>query len=94
MAPQSNVPGIRKIRFDQLEGASHFARWLRSRGRIDEARTVLTEIYNWFTEGFDTLALKEAKALLDELSATPSKRSSRTGRTPSRDVEPNGGAPA
>jgi hypothetical protein len=34
----------------------------------DEARTVLAEIYNWFTEGFDTAYLKEAKALLDELS--------------------------
>jgi predicted ATPase len=37
--------------------------------RRDEARTILTEIYNWFTEGFDTVDLKEAKALLDELVA-------------------------
>ena len=36
--------------------------------RRDEARTTLAEIYNWFTEGFDTADLKEAKALLDELS--------------------------
>ena len=35
----------------------------------DEARTMLAEIYNWFTEGFDTADLKDAKALLDELSA-------------------------
>jgi hypothetical protein len=34
----------------------------------DEARTMLAEIYNWFTEGFDTVDLKNAKALLDELS--------------------------
>ena len=44
---------------------------LRSRGnnsqRLDEARKILTEIYNWFTEGFDTADLKDAKALLDEL---------------------------
>ena len=33
------------------------------------ARTMLSEIYNWFTEGFDTADLKDAKALLDELSA-------------------------
>ena len=33
----------------------------------DEARSKLTDIYNWFTEGFDTADLKEAKALLDEL---------------------------
>ena len=35
----------------------------------EEARAILAEIYNWFTEGFDTADLKEAKALLDELSA-------------------------
>ena len=33
----------------------------------DEARAMLTDIYNWFTEGFDTADLKDAKALLDEL---------------------------
>jgi hypothetical protein len=36
-------------------------------GQRDEARTMLAEIYNWFTEGFDTADLKDAKALLDEL---------------------------
>jgi hypothetical protein len=35
--------------------------------RRDQARTMLTEIYDWFTEGFDTVDLKNAKALLDEL---------------------------
>jgi len=35
--------------------------------RRDEARAMLAEIYNWFTEGFDTADLKDAKALLDEL---------------------------
>ena len=37
-------------------------------GRRLVARTMLAEIYNWFTEGFDTADLKDAKALLDELS--------------------------
>ena len=37
--------------------------------RRDEARAMLAEIYNWFTEGFDTARLKDAKALLDELNA-------------------------
>ena len=37
-------------------------------GRRGEARAMLSEIYNWFTEGFDTADLKDAKALLDELS--------------------------
>jgi hypothetical protein len=38
-------------------------------GRRDEARAMLADIYNWFTEGFDIADLKEAKALLDELSS-------------------------
>jgi len=45
------------------------ARLLASQACRDEAHTMLAEIYSWFTEGFDTLDLKEAKALLDELSA-------------------------
>ena len=40
----------------------------REQGRRDEARELLASVYNWFTEGFDTLDLKEAKALLDELA--------------------------
>ena len=44
------------------------ARLLAKRGRRDEARAMLAEIYNWFTEGFDTADLKDAKALLDELA--------------------------
>ena len=45
------------------------ARLLRDTGRRDEALTMLAEIYSWFTEGFDTPDLKEAKALLDELGS-------------------------
>ena len=37
-------------------------------GKRDEARELLTPVYGWFTEGFDTLDLKEAKALLEQLS--------------------------
>ena len=44
------------------------ARLLAKQGRRDEARAMLAEIYNWFTEGFDTADLKDAKALLDELN--------------------------
>jgi hypothetical protein len=44
------------------------ARLLAKQGHGDEARTMLAEIYNWFTEGFDTADLKDAKALFDELS--------------------------
>jgi hypothetical protein len=43
-------------------------RLLQQQGKKEEAHSVLTEIYGWFTEGFDTADLKDAKALLDELS--------------------------
>jgi predicted ATPase/class 3 adenylate cyclase len=52
----------------ELRATVSLARLLASRGCRDEARTRLAEIYNWFTEGFDTVDLKDAKALLDELS--------------------------
>ncbi len=44
------------------------ARLLDKQGRRDEARAMLAHIYGWFTEGFDTADLKDAKALLDELN--------------------------
>ncbi len=44
------------------------ARLLAKQGRRDEARSMLTDIYHWFTEGFDTADLRDAKVLLDELS--------------------------
>jgi hypothetical protein len=56
-------------KFEQLRTTIHFARWLNSQKRAAEACAMLTEIYNWFTEGFDTVALKDAKALLDELNS-------------------------
>ena len=42
-------------------------RWLKQ-GRRDDARDLLTTIYNWFTEGFGTPVLDEAKTLLEELA--------------------------
>jgi len=53
----------------ELRATTSLARLLASQGRRDEARTMLADIYNWFTEGFDTADLKDAKALLDELSS-------------------------
>jgi predicted ATPase len=55
----------------ELRATTSLARLLRDTNRRDEARTTLAEIYNWFTEGFDTADLKDAKALLDELSNSP-----------------------
>jgi predicted ATPase len=56
-------------RFPELHATTSLARLLRDTGRRDEARTMITEIYNWFTEGFDTADLKEARALLEELGS-------------------------
>src|SRR5215469_9166448 len=52
----------------ELRATTSLARLLRDTNRRDEARAMLAEIYNWFTEGFDTADLKDAKALLDELA--------------------------
>ena len=51
----------------ELRAAARLARRWRDQGRRAEARQVLAPVYGWFTEGFDTLDLKEAKALLEEL---------------------------
>jgi predicted ATPase len=53
----------------ELRAAISMARLWRARGKPQQARELLAPIYEWFTEGFDTLDLKEAKALLDELHA-------------------------
>ncbi len=52
----------------ELRSASNLARLLAKQGKRDQARTMLADIYNWFTEGFDTADLKNATALLGELS--------------------------
>ena len=53
----------------ELRAATSLARLWRGQGRSDEARDLLAPVYGWFTEGFDTLDLKEAKALLDALAS-------------------------
>ncbi len=52
----------------ELRGATSLGRLWRDQGRREEARNSLAPIYDWFTEGFDTADLKEAKALLDNLA--------------------------
>jgi predicted ATPase len=52
-----------------LCAAMSMARLWRDQGKRDAARDLLAPVYGWFTEGFDTLDLKEAKALLDELAS-------------------------
>ena len=53
----------------ELRAAMSMARLWRDQGKRDEARELLAPVYGWFTEGFDTLDLKEAKVLLDESAA-------------------------
>jgi class 3 adenylate cyclase/tetratricopeptide (TPR) repeat protein len=55
----------------ELRATLSLARLLVKQDRRAEARSIVAEIYNWFTEGFDTADLKNAKALLEELSNSP-----------------------
>jgi predicted ATPase len=56
-----------KARMCELRAATMLARIRRTQGNIKDARDLLRPVYSWFTEGFDTTDLKEAKALLDDL---------------------------
>jgi predicted ATPase len=53
----------------KLRAAMSLARLWRDQGKVQQARELLAPVYGWFTEGFDTRDLKEAKALLEELGA-------------------------
>ena len=52
----------------ELRAATSLARLWQQQGKTTEARDLLAPVYEWFTEGFDTRDLQEAKALLEELS--------------------------
>jgi predicted ATPase len=62
------VARAQEAKWWELRIATSLARLLRDTNRGYEARTMLGEIYNWFTEGFDTPDLKDAKALLEKLA--------------------------
>jgi predicted ATPase len=51
----------------ELRASMSLARLWRDQGKVSEARELLAPVYGWFTEGFNTRDLKEAKALLEEL---------------------------
>jgi len=55
----------------ELQATTGLSRLHAARGRRNEAREMLSKIYNWFTEGFDTADLKEAKILLEKLEKDP-----------------------
>jgi predicted ATPase len=62
------VTRLQSAKLQELCATTSLARLLHDTDRRDEARAMLAEIYNWFTEGLDTEPLKDAKALLHELS--------------------------
>jgi class 3 adenylate cyclase/predicted ATPase len=64
-----DVARRQEARIFELRATVSLARLMTNQNRSDEARGMLSEIYDWFTEGFDTADLKEAKALLDELKS-------------------------
>ena len=53
---------------EKLRQVENWPEAMRLEWGSDEGRTMLAEIYNWFTEGFDTADLKDAKTLLDQLA--------------------------
>ncbi len=61
------VARAQEAKWWELRTTVSLARLLHESNRRDEARTMLAQIYGWFTEGFELRDLKEAKALLDEL---------------------------
>jgi predicted ATPase len=58
-----------KARSFELRAAMSLARLWRDQGKVRQARELLAPVYGWFSEGFDTRDLKEAKALLEELAS-------------------------
>ena len=67
----TQVARQQSARWLELRTMTSHARLLSDTDRRREARKQLAEMYNWFTEGFDLPDLKDAKALLDELSNSP-----------------------
>jgi predicted ATPase len=59
----------RALVFGSCRAALDLARLWRDQGKVQQARELLASVYGWFTEGFDTRDQKEAKALLEQLSA-------------------------
>jgi predicted ATPase len=63
-----HVARQQRARSLELRAAMSLGRLWQQQGKKDEAWQLLSDIYDWFTEGFDTQDLKDAKTLLDELS--------------------------
>ena len=63
-----NVAREQQTKSWELRTTTSLARLWQHQGKLHEARDILSEIYDWFTEGFETKDLQEAKRLLEELS--------------------------
>jgi predicted ATPase len=63
-----DIARAQQARSRELRAATSLARLWRDQGNRQDAHGLLAPVYGWFTEGFDTLDLKEAKTLLDELA--------------------------
>ena len=63
-----DIAQFQSAKWWELRAVSRLARLRHSQGKTSEARDLLAPVYGWFTEGFDTADLKEAKSLLEELS--------------------------
>jgi len=66
-----SAPGSIQQKSWELRGAMSLAHLRRQQGRQQEAVALLAPVLGWFTEGFDTADLKEAKTLLNELTEQP-----------------------
>ena len=64
-----DIAAAQSAKGSQLYAAKSLARLWRDQGKVQQARELLAPVYGWFTEGFDTRDLKEAKVLLEELTA-------------------------
>jgi predicted ATPase len=64
-----SVARVQQAKSWELRVSVSLARLWRDQGKVEQARELLAPVYGWFTEGFDTRDLKEAKALLEELVA-------------------------
>jgi len=65
-----NIAHQQQAKSLELRATVSLTRLWQQQGKKGKARQLLAEIYNWFTEGFDTVDLREAKGLLDELSSS------------------------
>jgi predicted ATPase len=61
------IARLQQAKLFELRAATSLARLWRDQGQHDEARDLLSPVYGWFTEGFDTPDLKDARALLEEI---------------------------